>query len=559
MDRCTREHPQCIKGQMEKQSLPTRLLYLGSLTSDRVHLVLTDETWPSVPYATLSHCWGTGTANPFRLTRETMPRFMEGLDTSSLPATFRDAVVATKKLELVYLWIDSLCIIQGDEADWQVESSKMHAVYGNGFCNIAAAGAMNTQGGLFQHREVSQVRPCMIWARIGKIEEQGYVVLCKDTWTSNFTESPLLRRGWVVQERILSRRMIHFGRGQLYWECLELSACEQFPEGFPSFLNSELDKATLYRDISYQERWQIASPGAEKEAFERYLGKRQYNALKLWSIVVSWYTKCQLTMERDKLIAISGLAKHISRFIDGQYIAGLWLMNDPKLSVSHQLLWEVEQRDVVSEQKTKYPANNRAPSWSWAAIDGPVNMSVIKGISPFIRLVQNPKMVLKNENDPMGEVISGALHIRGCLIPVRMKDLLVDSRGKEVTLDLGGVKYTGGVYFTFDVDDPDIKRANSIFLLPISGSASYLYGLVVRQRAPSGPRENHVPRYERLGVFNVLSSSARAIRFAVMTNGLHNWVSRRRFAHKSRSQEQSAEGNRALREGQLAPGELLLV
>jgi len=41
---------------------------------------------------------------------------------------------------MLYVWIDSLCIIQDKVEDWQIEAAKMGAIYCHSFCNIAATG-----------------------------------------------------------------------------------------------------------------------------------------------------------------------------------------------------------------------------------------------------------------------------------------------------------------------------------------------------------------------------------------------------------------------------------
>jgi hypothetical protein len=69
-----------------------------------------------------------------------------------LPATFEDAIVATRKLGARYIWIDSFCILQDDPTDWEKESSRMVDVYQNALCNIAATASGDTNGGLFYER-----------------------------------------------------------------------------------------------------------------------------------------------------------------------------------------------------------------------------------------------------------------------------------------------------------------------------------------------------------------------------------------------------------------------
>jgi hypothetical protein len=70
----------------------------------------------------------------------------------ALPLTFEDAIVATRRLGARYIWIDSLCIIQDDPADWERESSSMADVYRNATCNIAASAAHDSNGGLYRDR-----------------------------------------------------------------------------------------------------------------------------------------------------------------------------------------------------------------------------------------------------------------------------------------------------------------------------------------------------------------------------------------------------------------------
>ena len=68
----------------------------------------------------------------------------------SLPRTFRDAVVATRKLSIRYLWIDSLCIIQDDENDCQRESSYMVSIFQNEYLTLAATASSDNSGGCFR-------------------------------------------------------------------------------------------------------------------------------------------------------------------------------------------------------------------------------------------------------------------------------------------------------------------------------------------------------------------------------------------------------------------------
>jgi hypothetical protein len=98
-------------------------------------------------YVTLSHCWGE--KHIVTTTKESLTRRKEGIEVSLLPKTFSDAILITRKLRFRYLWIDSLCIIQDDEADWQLESKKMAKIYENSALTISASAAHDAEYGCF--------------------------------------------------------------------------------------------------------------------------------------------------------------------------------------------------------------------------------------------------------------------------------------------------------------------------------------------------------------------------------------------------------------------------
>jgi hypothetical protein len=124
---------------------------LGEVPCNHVQLIVTAENPPTSPYASLSHCWGK--IKIITLTEGNLREFLEAeIALSRLSQTFCDAISVAKSLNVRYLWIDSLCIIQDSVADWNVESRTMLQVYQNAYCNIAATHAKNGSGGLFSNR-----------------------------------------------------------------------------------------------------------------------------------------------------------------------------------------------------------------------------------------------------------------------------------------------------------------------------------------------------------------------------------------------------------------------
>jgi hypothetical protein len=109
--------------------------------------VLVNSDGRCAPYIALSHCWGL--AHILTTTTETLAARMEGIPPSVLPLTFQHAVQITRALNFRYLWIDSICIIQNDELDWQRESANMCNIYKNSAVTIAADAASDSTKGCF--------------------------------------------------------------------------------------------------------------------------------------------------------------------------------------------------------------------------------------------------------------------------------------------------------------------------------------------------------------------------------------------------------------------------
>ena len=164
-------------------------------------------------------------------TRETLADNKQDIPWNSIPKTHQDAIKFSLKLNIKYIWIDSICIVQDDEADWEIESSKMADVYQHSYLTLAATSSSGDSKGCYPDIEgpsyeseidvpegatgISKVfirRPLKHWNNLPA------TMMAKDF--------PLLSRGWVFQEKLLSPRILHFCSTELVWECRELSVCE---------------------------------------------------------------------------------------------------------------------------------------------------------------------------------------------------------------------------------------------------------------------------------------------------------------------------------------------
>jgi len=145
--------------------LPTRLVDVGPADgSQEPYLFITSEgpqlsSPEDTRYTALSYCWGTysETNPPFTTTLSTLQERKTGMSMKEIPRTIRDAITITRRLGIQYLWVDSLCILQGPDpesrADWYKEAPRMSDVHGGAFLTIAAAWGQGVHDGIFFARE----------------------------------------------------------------------------------------------------------------------------------------------------------------------------------------------------------------------------------------------------------------------------------------------------------------------------------------------------------------------------------------------------------------------
>lgn len=302
------------------------------------------------PYLTLSHCWGA--ASHVKLTKRTYSVFLTGLKGSDLPKTYQHALDITASLGFRYLWIDSLCIFQDDMDDWREQSSVMGSIYGNACCNIAATWASDSDQGCFNKRDPCIVTPSTIVLNHELGFSMVYQISRGSMYDEDITNAALNSRGWVVQERCLAQKQLSFTKYQVYWECPELIASEQFPNGLPTQLWTQHDYALLQPPT-----------GKPRLNFDHE------DELRLaWCSLVEIYSTCELTRPSDKMIALAGLADELRNRTGDIYLAGLW-----KTDLQKQLCWRYSVWFDGSSNRSRTLCYN-APTWSWASFDGPVKM-----------------------------------------------------------------------------------------------------------------------------------------------------------------------------------------
>jgi hypothetical protein len=388
---------------------PTRVLDVGNEKDQIIKLKITGESDIQGPYLTLSHRWGDNTV--YKLTEPKLENFKTGIHVADLPRTFTQAIEVTRRLQIRYLWIDSLCIIQDSVHDWQIESVQMETVYANSHLNIAATAANNSQEGLFRPRNKGKFWPTEVVIMVKGASRQ-YLAYDPDVANSQLEAMPLNRRAWVLQERFLSPRVLHFAETQLFWECHGGESCEMFPRSIPPGEWPKTNHKSLDPRAFLERAKRLHWP------MDKVLSNSIY-PYQIWADTVSRYTQCGITKSEDKLVAISGIAKYISHLIDDEYLAGIWRSTIPKA-----LLWYISTYHPAKEVPPFRPTPYRAPSWSWASVEGQIhNTSWL--YSSYIDIDPNSTSCVQIheamitplvEGDVYGQVTSGYLRLSGTLL-----------------------------------------------------------------------------------------------------------------------------------------------
>ncbi|TVY15851.1 E3 ubiquitin-protein ligase MIB1 [Lachnellula arida] len=347
LDDCAKNHSQCI---MEPSTLPTRIIDVGPPDGSMEPFLYLSKPGEVGNYLYLS-AKRSGNIDGGCLVVSNMQDLYKAIPILSLPRTFKDAILITRRLGIQYLWIDAYCILQDTREDWVLEATKMGQYLRNSSFTLIAASATGSDHGIFEERQFYEPLlrlPC---------HEVPTSSTSAQTWTGDLClrrptksafdamSSSVLQRGWMVQELVLPERNVIFGNEQIYWNCQKLSraedtTCHQSPI---LRLNGSPNGATP-----------IAGEDYTREFTER------------WYYLVEIYSGTIYNRSTDRLPGLSHMVKHMVQNIQTTYHAGLW-----RSSFTRGLLWRAK-----SIGPARRFADYIAPSWSWASFNGPVSYTL---------------------------------------------------------------------------------------------------------------------------------------------------------------------------------------
>ncbi|PVH81772.1 HET-domain-containing protein [Cadophora sp. DSE1049] len=393
LSNCLDEHPGCQSS--DPDFVPHRLLDLSWKGFAR----LVNLTKPA-PYVCLSYCWGSDLTDIVITVTDNLKAHYDKIRISSLPQTVQDAITVCEKLDLRYLWVDALCIIQRNEEDWKRESSQMAHIYKNCLFTIAAKEPDSCKKGFLgpqRYREHQlrrnlriqvpaflggPVNGILVWTVPETVSKELSEDMALDrlfdsaTMPKSVAECSLDTRGWCLQESILPNRILSFDGIEIAWECVQAYRCECDGHFHSKNNSGVLEDSQLKNRLErgFDPLYRIAVK-PERDPL-RAIRARRFDYHEKWAGLVEDYSKRNLTRGSDKLVAISGLAKLFlaasslaNNGIQDRYYAGLW-----ERHFVLGLAWAV---DLLMLQSTNRHQHTRyedfcAPTWSWASIDGPV-------------------------------------------------------------------------------------------------------------------------------------------------------------------------------------------
>ncbi|RDW77527.1 hypothetical protein BP6252_05580 [Coleophoma cylindrospora] len=372
---CQHNHPGCYEDPENLPFLPSRCLHVG-----KDFLRLRDsEQQGRGRYMTLSHCWGPKPRAPeinITHTTSTTTSNLEDrkkyIDESQLPLTFRNAISLARQLSIDYIWIDSLCIIQHGDLDQEKgqEMPKMGDYYSNAHVTVAATFAENGKIGCFSEFSIGDFVP-LLYDDGGPDTTQRYAfVYTKESANSKYAKlvenGHLLRRGWTLQEWLLSRRIVHYANGQVFFACR--SAEPQTAEG-EAVTNYFKGKPQLLSTLNLNN---MGHKPSSTLSFGRSRKKKPTLSIVQWYHFVNIFSRLSLTQNSDRLDGVLGIAVTMEKTFDSQqsgkglkYLryAGLW-----STDMHFGLLWENFNPGTAKLSNCK----ELPPTWSWAALTGPV-------------------------------------------------------------------------------------------------------------------------------------------------------------------------------------------
>ncbi|KAL2126363.1 hypothetical protein VTI74DRAFT_1103 [Chaetomium olivicolor] len=326
--------------------LPDRVLWVEANNATRIQLVEPRDI--RAKYVAVSYCWGPTGPDTYLTDSSTYASRKMGIRFQDLPPLFRDVVSCARTLGIEYVWIDRLCIIQGDIEDFQAhtQGGKMSEIFGNATLTIAAASAGSEADHILVERDIKWA-PFAIDVNVNGIGSLKLGVrrrthpLGKEAGGGDYGK--VSTRAWIWQERLLSARTVFFTQSALKFECRQHSVWEGF------------------------------GPGVKGPSWSAQLDNISHLS---WTSLVEEYMGRDITRQSDRLPAMAAVMKRIAERKGWSPLWGMWAN-----ALVESLGWQSESVDGGEDIACRMNPGHYAPTWSWASVDGPISYVTVKGMA----------------------------------------------------------------------------------------------------------------------------------------------------------------------------------
>ncbi len=353
------------------------------------------------------------------LTLATLPPFLEGIDMTCLPQTLRDAIEVTRGLNIRYLWIDALCIVQDDDSDKANEIQQMGEIYKNSTVTIVAARSRAVREG-FLHQQFQPF--AAVEGQFRQNNKLEKVWLVPET-TPELGRDPLSLRGWTFQEQLLSPRLLQYGPKAVTWHCASVTALPIHPRysiykyRMPSGYVIEELRARALTNKEGSPRM-LSDTSSEDSPWYELMARQ-------WPRLVEQYCGRDLSFATDKLLAISGVAKEVYNTHSDIYLAGLW-----KSAIIRHLAWRRDDKHDHAGHVTPSDSCD-VPTWSWASMSCPILYKPLATCDAcFVKTAVQPKL----PSSPFGDVKGKSLVLSAKIVKLEKAGFFAEYLSK-VTLD----------------------------------------------------------------------------------------------------------------------------
>lgn len=341
--KCKSDHDGCFHDY--ELHLPSRVIDVGTDADSEVKLHLTQADEQEA-YVALSYCWGG--AQEYVATTTTLEEMTLAIDVPRLSKSAQDAIEVTRRLGFRYLWVDALCILQDSLADKSREIQMMGQIYKRAAVTVAASAAEGASQGFLRPSRAGLPSAKFQFNVPGKGESTVFVT------SSNRLAGidPLNKRGWTLQEWLLSPRLLVFSKHDMIWHC-------QTEERKTVTKSCILYNEQSARESLFYRRYPRGPEGSPVRANDQ---------ISMWHYVIEDYSARMLSEPEDRLNAVAGVASELAALWGDEYAFGLW-----ENSFIENLHWRKRLSDDGNYPDSRRSA--RAPSWSWASLDCAVDFT----------------------------------------------------------------------------------------------------------------------------------------------------------------------------------------